>query len=322
MHRYVLKRVLMVIPIVLGVTLLVYFIMDLTPGNPAMMILGDAATQEDIDRVNEEYGFNKPFIERYVSYMTDALQGNFGKSYVNGRPVMVEVLAKFPLTLSLAFFGVFFASLIGVPLGIQSAVKQYSLFDSVSVVTAMLLSAVPAFWLGMIFILLFALRLRWLPPSGIETWRHYILPVATVTFPQAASILRFSRSTMLETIRQDYIRTARAKGAKESVVIYKHALKNALLPIITVIGVQFGGLLGGIVIVESVFSLPGMGQLAITAIRMKDVPQIMAAIIFLSFVFCLIMLVVDLLYAFVDPRIRSIYSVKRERSSHANKKTF
>lgn len=224
---------------------------------------------------------------------------------------MSEVLLRFPTTFRLAAFGVILAALIGVPIGIVSAVKQYSAVDSISRVLAMLLAAFPPFWLGMLLILLFALKLGWLPSSGISTPQSYILPVITIAIPQAASLLRFSRSTMLETIRQDYIRTARAKGVPERTVIIKHGLRNALLPIVTVLGDAFGRLLGGVVIIESVFAIPGMGQFALTSILTKDVPQVMASVIFLSAVFCLIMLVVDVLYIFIDPRIKSAYTARK-----------
>lgn len=312
MLKYAGKRILILIPIMLMVIFIVYLLLDLAPGNPASIILGETATQEDIDALNEELGYNNPFFVRFFDYLKDLFtSGSFGTSWRTDRDVMGEVLGRFPVTFRLAFLGVLFATLIGVPLGIVSAVKQYSLIDNVSRVTAMLLAAFPPFWLGMLLILLFALQLGWLPPNGISTPRHYILPVITIAIPQAASILRFSRSTMLETIRQDYIRTARAKGVPERKVIIRHGLRNALLPIITVLGDTFGRLLGGVVIIEAVFAIPGMGQFALNAILMKDVPQVMAAIIFLSFVFCLIMLVVDLLYGFVDPRTRSMYASKR-----------
>jgi peptide/nickel transport system permease protein len=307
MLRFIIKRILLVIPILIAVTFIVFFIMDLTPGDPATIILGDMATQEDIEQLNEEFGFNDPFLTRYFNYMSGVIRGDFGISWRTDRPVMGEVLARFPTTLTLASLGVLLAALIGIPIGIISAVKQYSIFDTGSVVSAMFLAAFPPFWLGLILILAFSLGLGWLPPSGLSTWKHYILPLFTIAIPQAAFILRFSRSTMLETIRQDYIRTARAKGAPERIVIFRHALKNALIPIITVLGVSFGHLLGGVVIIEAVFGISGMGQFALNAIRMKDLPQVMASVIFLSTVFCFIMLLVDIAYAFVDPRVKATF---------------
>ena len=197
---------------------------------------------------------------------------------------------------------------LGVPLGILSAVKQYSFLDVLNSVVAMFLSAIPAFWLGLLSILLFALKLRLLPSDGADTASAFILPIVTLALPGAAELLRLTRSTMLEIIRQDYIRTARAKGASERIVIWRHALRNATLPIITVAGMYFGSLLGGSVITESVFSMPGVGSLTITAIRSKDIPQVMACVLLMAALFCLIMLLVDLLYAFLDPRIRARYT--------------
>jgi len=238
----------------------------------------------------------------------NALQGNFGLSYRTRTPVFTEIFSRFPTTMKLAAGAMLLSVAIGVPLGILSAVKQYSALDVINSVTAMFFSSIPAFWLGLLSILLFALKLGWLPSNGADSFKSFILPIVTLALPGAAEILRLTRSTMLEVIRQDYIRTAKAKGATSMVVIWKHALKNALLPVITVAGMHFGALLGGSVITESVFAMPGVGTLAIDAIRSKDTPQVMAAVLMLAALFCIIMLIVDLLYAFIDPRIRSRYS--------------
>lgn len=313
MFKYVAKRILLMIPILFMVIFIVYFLLDLAPGNPGQIILGETASIEDIEALNEQLGYNNPFFVRFFNYIKNLIiNRNFGTSWRTNRDVMTEVLARFPVTFRLAAFGVLLATLIGVPIGIVSAVKQYSTVDNISRVLAMLLAAFPPFWLGMLMILLFSVKLGWLPPSSITTPLHYVLPVITIAIPQAASLLRFSRSTMLETIRQDYIRTARAKGVPERKVILRHGLRNALLPIVTVLGDTFGRLLGGVVIIEAVFAIPGMGQFALNAILMKDVPQVMASVIFLSAVFCLIMLVVDVLYIFIDPRIKSAYSAKKK----------
>ncbi len=318
MARYIVRRILLIIPTMLVVSFLVYFIMDFMPGDPATIILGDAATPESVAEINEEFGFDQPFLVRYADYMLDVFHGDFGTSWKTGKPVMDEIATRFPVTVEIAVLGVVFASLIGVPIGILSAVKQYSVIDSISVVLALLFAAIPGFWLALMAMLIFSLKLGWFPTSGLDSLKSYVLPMMTIVLPQAASIMRFSRSTMLETIRQDYIRTARAKGASEKRVIFGHALKNALLPIITVMGVTFGHLLAGVVIVETVFSISGMGTFALNAIKMKDVPQIMAAVILLSVVFCLIMVVVDILYALVDPRVKASI-VKSSKKSKALK---
>jgi len=308
MYKYILKRLILLIPIILGVTFIVFSIMALTPGDPGRLILGTSAPQEAIDQLNHELGFDEPFLVRYVDYIKDAVQGDFGNSYRTNKPVFDEIFSRFPTTLILAILGVLTSIIIGIPLGILSAVKQYSKLDIISTTAAMLMASVPGFWLGLMLIILFSLKLGWLPSNGIGSIANYILPTITLALPSAANIIRLTRSTMLETIRQDYIRTARSKGATEKIIIWKHALRNALLPVITVIGMDFGALLGGTILIESIFSIPGLGMLMLTAIRMKDIPQVMAAVLFLASLFCIIMLLVDLIYAYIDPRLRSQYA--------------
>lgn len=307
MHKYVGRRLILLIPILLGVTFIVFSIMALTPGDPARLILGQNAPQDAVDQLNHELGFDRPFLVRYVNYIKNAVQGDFGKSYRTDRPVFEEIFSRFPTTLKLAISGVMVAIMIGIPLGILSAVKQYSAMDLISTVSAMFMAAIPGFWLALMLILLFSLKLGLLPSNGIGSIKHYIMPTITLSLVSAAGLLRLTRTTMLETIRQDYIRTARSKGAEERIVIWKHALKNALLPVITVVGMNFGALLGGTILIEHVFAMPGLGTLVITAIRMKDVPQVMAAVLFLATLFCVIMLAVDILYAYIDPRIKARY---------------
>jgi len=308
MIKYVVKRLLLLIPVILGVLLIVFSIMNLTPSSPGRLILGIQASEEDVAQLDHELGYDKPFAVRFVDYVANALKGDFGKSYRTSRPVAEEIQNRFPTTLRLAILAVITSVLIGVPLGVLSAVKQYSFLDLISTVTAMFMASVPGFWLGLMMMLLFSLKLGWTPVSGAETWSSYILPTLTLAIPSSASLLRLTRSTMLETIRQDYIRTARAKGVKEGHVIFRHALKNALLPLITSVGMHFGGLLGGTVLIESVFSFPGLGSKMLSAIRDKDVPMVTGCTVFLAVLFCLIMLVVDLLYAYVDPRVKARYS--------------
>ena len=308
MGKYVIKRLLLLIPILLGVSFIIFTIMNMIPGDVASLVLGDNAPLSARQELTRELGLDKPFWLRYVDYVWNAVHGNFGLSYRTRTPVFTEIFSRFPTTMKLAAGAMLLSVAIGVPLGILSAVKQYSALDVINSVTAMFFSSIPAFWLGLLSILLFALKLGLLPSNGADTMKSFILPIVTLALPGAAEILRLTRSTMLEVIRQDYIRTARAKGASSMVVIWKHALKNALLPVITVAGMHFGALLGGSVITESVFAMPGVGTLAIDAIRSKDTPQVMAAVLMLAALFCIIMLIVDLLYAFIDPRIRSRYS--------------
>lgn len=308
MYKYVLKRLILLIPIILGITFIVFSIMSLTPGDPGRLILGTSAPQEAIDKLNHELGYDKPFLVRYADYVRNAVIGDFGKSYRTNKPVFKEIFARFPTTLTLAVLGVLTSVIIGIPIGILSAVKQYSKLDIISTTAAMLMASVPGFWLGLMLIILFSLKLGWLPSNGIDTFSALILPTITLALPSAANIIRMTRSTMLETIRQDYIRTARSKGAVERTIIWKHALRNALLPVITVIGMDFGALLGGTILIESIYSIPGLGMLMLTAIRMKDIPQVMAAVIFLASLFSIIMLMVDLIYAYIDPRLKSQYA--------------
>jgi peptide/nickel transport system permease protein len=305
MLKYVIKRLLILIPVLLGVVFIVFMIMQLTPGDPGRIILGANATQEEVDGLNEELGYYDPLPVKFADYVAKALIGDFGRSYRTNQPVFDQIFEKFPVTLTLALLSIILVVLISVPTGILSAVKQYSKIDISVTVLAMFMAAIPTFWLGLLLILLFALQLNMLPSFGVGSWQGYILPTITMAIPSAAIIIRMTRSTMLETIREDYIRTARAKGAPERVVIWKHALRNALLPIITLVGISFGGLLGGTILVEKVFGLPGLGSLMVTSIGMKDIPMVMACTIFLAALFCIILLIVDLMYAFVDPRVKA-----------------
>lgn len=297
----------MLIPVMLGVTFLVFSIMYLTPGDPAQMLLGESASKEALEQMRQQMGLNDPFIVQYARFVGNAVTGHFGTSYTTKREVFTEIFSRFPATLQLASSGVLLAVLIGVPVGIISATKQYSAFDNVSMVGALLGVSMPNFWQGLMLILLFSVTLGWLPSGGYGELKNLILPTITLGTSSAAIITRMTRSSMLEVIRQDYIRTARAKGVAENVVIMKHALKNALIPVITVIGLQFGHLLGGAVLTESVYSWPGIGRLLVDAIKQKDTPMVQALVVFIAVTFSFVNLGVDLLYAFVDPRIKSQY---------------
>lgn len=307
MHKYVLRRLLLLIPVLLGVSLLVFTIMSLTPGDPAQLILGENAPKEAILKLREEMGLNDPFLVQYFRYVGKAVVGDFGRSYTTGREVFGEIFSRFPNTLILAVIGIIISVCIGIPVGIISATRQYSFLDSFSMILALLGVSMPVFWLGLMLILTFSVKLGLLPSGGFDGLKSLILPSVTLGVGSAAIITRMTRSSMLEVIRQDYIRTARAKGVAEKVVINKHALKNALIPIITVVGLQFGGLLGGAVLTESVYSWPGVGRLMVDAIRQKDTPTVLAAVIFLATTFSVVNLLVDILYAYVDPRIKSQY---------------
>ncbi|MBQ7372743.1 MAG: ABC transporter permease, partial [Blautia sp.] len=232
---------------------------------------------------------------------------DLGNSYMSRQPVIHDIMARFPNTLLLTVLSMSLASIIGITLGILSAVKQYTVLDQTCVVVALVFASVPGFWLGLMLMLLFSLKLGWLPSFGADSLKHFILPTITVSMASAAGLLRLTRSAMLETVRQEYIRTAKAKGASSRRVIWKHALRNALLPVVTTLGTSFGASLGGAIIAETVFAIPGMGTLMTTAIRQKDIPVVMGATLFLAVLFSLIILIVDVLYAFIDPRIKAKY---------------
>ncbi len=308
MIKFILRRFLLMIPVLLGVTFIIFSIMYFTPGDPADMVLGEMATQEDKEMFREQYGLNGSFVTQYTTYIKNiVLKGDMGYSYVTKRPVVSELLDRFPTTLKLAFLSIMIAVIIGVFLGTISATKQYSIFDNISTGLAMFGVSMPSFWEAMMVIILFSVVLGWFPASGISTPLHWVLPAATIGTESAATIMRMTRSSMLEVIRQDYITTARAKGQKEITIIRKHALKNALIPVITVAGLQFGRLLGGAVIIETVFAIPGLGKLLIDAIKANNYPMVQGSALFMAFTISIVNLIIDILYAYVDPRIRSQY---------------
>ncbi len=312
MYRYVLRRLIMLIPVLLGATFIVFFIMTLSPEDPALIILGADATPESVTQLHTELGLDKPLLVRYSTFIVNLLRGDLGKSYKNNLDVMSQILDKLPNTILLAFTGVVIAVLIGIPVGILSAKKQYSLFDNVAMILTLILAASPAFWFGLMLVIIFSLNLGWFPSAGMGSGffsaiRSLVLPAVTLCGSTAALIARTTRSSMLEVIRQDYIDTARSKGVKQSKITIHHELKNALIPIVTVIGLQFGVLLGGSVMTESVFSWPGVGRFVVEAIKSKDIPNVLGSVVMLSILFTVINLLVDILYAFIDPRIKSQY---------------
>ncbi len=304
MLKYISKRIIYLIPVLIGIVFLVFTIMYFSPGDPAKLILGDRAPEEQVAALRHELGLDLPYYQQLFNYIKNAIHGDFGNSYQLRMPVWDIIKLRFPLTLQLTTFTMLIAVLIGVPVGILSAVKQYSVIDAFSVIFALLMASIPAFWLGMLLMLLFSLNLGWLPSSGYEGVKWLILPSITLGFINCATIMRMTRSSMLEVVRQDFIRTARAKGATEKRVIFRHALKNAIIPVITVVGTAFGSSLGGAVVTETVFGLPGMGTQIITAIRQKDNPVVLASVIVIALAFSIVNLIVDILYTYVDPRIR------------------
>lgn len=308
MWKYITKRVLLMLPIILGVTLVVFTIMYFTPGSPGELLAGANPDQAVIDQINHELGFDQPFHVRYFNFLKGIVtKFDFGTSYTSQRPVLDEIMSRFPRTLTLAFFSMISTAVVGISIGILSAVKQYSLLDYASTVVSMFFSSMPSFWIGMMLLLWIAMNFSWFPINGVASWKGYLLPCAALTFCNAAPLMRLTRSAMLETIRSDYIRTARAKGALEKRVIWKHAFKNALLPVVTNIGNNFRALLGGSVITETVFVIPGLGSYVITAIRSKDVPVVMGCTLFMSATFLVVILLTDILYAYIDPCVKAKY---------------
>ena len=316
MYKYILKRLVMLIPVIVGVTFIVFFILNLAPGDPAAIILGDQATAEALEMKREELGLNDPLLGRYGNYMLGVLKGDLGTSYKNSISVWDQVIERFPNTAILAVCGIFIALVIGIPVGILSAKKQYSALDNVSMVLALVGVSMPNFWSGLLLVMLFSLTLGWLPSQGmgdgfIPLLKSLVLPSFTLCINSCAMVARMTRSSMLEVIRQDYIYTARAKGVDEKKITTRHMLRNALIPIITAVGLQFGTLLGGAMLAETVFSWPGLGRLMVDSIKSRDIPMVLGCVIFLATMFTVVNLLVDIIYAFVDPRIKSIYKKGR-----------
>ena len=307
MLKFILKRLLIMIPVLLGVTFIVFSMMYITDGDPARMILGDLATDEEVEALREDMGLNDPFFTRYFNYLGDLLHGDLGTSYSTRQPAATAILERLPATIKLAFFSCLFALVIGVPIGIISAVRQYSIIDNISRIVSLIGIPLPNFWLALLLMLLFSVQLGWLPPSGLYGPEYYVMPVISISAVSLATFARTTRSSMLEVIRQDYIRTARAKGQTEWVVVTKHALRNALIPIITIVGVQFATALGGAVVNEQIFGIPGLGKLMVDSIKSRDFPVVQGGVLVIAIMFSFLKLFIDVLYAFVDPRIKSQY---------------
>lgn len=303
MYQYIARRLLLTVPVVLGVAILVFSMIRLIPGDPARAIAGVQATPEFIEQVRARYALDEPLPVQFGIFLRDLSQGNLGTSTFSRRPVATEISERFPRTLLLATTSMVIATIVGVSAGIVSATKRNSWFDNLSMFVALVGVAAPVFWLALMLQLLFAVQLRLLPATGLGTWRHLVLPAITLGMASAGLMARITRSSMLEVLKQDYITTARAKGLAERFVVYKHALKNALIPVVTVMGLQFGILLGGAVLTETVFAWPGIGRLLVDSILRRDYPVVQATVMLMAFVFVLINLVVDIIYAFLDPRI-------------------
>ncbi len=318
MGRYVLRRLLQLIPVVLGVTLLVFTIMYFIPGDPVKMMLGNEATVENIAAMRQQLGLNDPYLVRLGKFVGDIVfHFDFGESWVYHTPVTTELLNRLPRTLTIAAICIGLQILLGIPLGIIAAVNQNGWGDRISMFIALFGVSMPNFWIALMLVLFFSVKLGWLPPYGIGGLQFYILPCIANAFPGIATQARQTRSSMLEVIRSDYITTARAKGMSEFQILMKHALPNALLPVITVIGNGMGMMLAGTVVIESVFSIPGVGMYLVGGINSRDYAIVQSSVIFLALAFAAVMLLVDLAYAFIDPRIKAQFAGQKRRKHHA-----
>ena len=314
MRRYLARRLLLLVPVLAGVSIVIFMVLHLSPGDPVEIMLGSQATQEDRARLRGDLGLDRPLHVQYVRWLGHVVRGDLGRSLWMKRPVLAEVLGRFKATLILTGTALVLSSVVGLALGVASASRPHSVLDRTSTVASLFGASMPSFWLGIVLMVVFALRLGWLPASGMyapygggdlrDLLAHLVLPAVTLAAASVTIVARLTRAAMLETLGQDYIRTARAKGVVERTVVLRHGLKNALIPIVTVIGVQAGYLLGGAVLTETVFAWPGVGTLMVQGILARDFPLVQGCVLVVALSFVLVNLAVDLLYAWLDPRIR------------------
>lgn len=308
------KRILTMIPVVVGVAILVFTIMYFVPGDPARIILGNNGTAETLQALRDDLGLNDPYLVRLWHFLRDTfLRFDLGKSWFTQASVVQEIISRFPRTVLLAVISVLLGAVIGIPLGVTAAEHQNRLADRVCMLVSIIFSCIPQFWLALMLVILLAVKLGWLPAYGIGGLKYYVIPALALTCQNFAMIARQMRSSMLEVIRSDYITTVQSQGFPQRTVIYRYALPNALLPVVTILGTQFAGALGGTIIIETVFSIPGLGLYMNSAIMQRDYPIIQGNVVFLSILFCVIILLVDILYAVIDPRIKSQYTSKRQK---------
>lgn len=306
MLRYIGNRILQLIPVLFGVSLIVFTLLYFSPGDPVKLLMGETIDAKTLADTREAMGLNKPFFQRYLDYIVGIIFNfDFGISYATKRPVSELILESFPNTLKLTLISMIIAVIGGVVLGIISALKQNTWIDSTISVIALIGISFPTFWLALLAIILFAVQLGWLPASGFDHWQAMILPCAVLAISCVGSLTRMTRSSMLDVVRQDYIRTAKAKGLTSTAIVLGHELKNALIPVITVIGMDFGSLLGGAVLTEVIFSIHGIGRLIVDSIKMRDYPVIQGSVLFIAVLACLVNLIVDVIYMLIDPKLRA-----------------
>jgi len=302
--QYIIRRLLIMLPVLLGISLIIFIMVRVIPGDPGIIMAGPHATKDQVEQIRAQLGLDKHPVTQYFIFLKNLFRGDLGTSTRTGLPVTQEIMARLPNTLLLAFASILIASIFGISTGIIAGVKQNSKFDYLSMLVALFGLSMPVFWLGLMLMLLFSIKLGWFPAVGAESLKHLILPAITLGANSTAIIARMTRSSMLEVIRLDYIRTARAKGLPEKLVLSRHALKNALIPVVTVIGLQTGILLGGAVLTEIVFAWPGIGRLLVEAILSRDYPVVQGVVLVVATMFIFVNLIVDVLYAYLDPRIR------------------
>ena len=324
MIKFIIKRVLLMIPVLFGVVLIVFTINRMTPGDPTLTILGADAKPEAYAQLREELGLDDPFLVQFANYVKGIVtEFDLGTSYTTRRSVTEEIVERFPTTLKLGLIGVTITVLVGIPFGVISATKQGSPLDYTVTFISLFFASMPSFWLALMMMLFFSLQLKLLPASGLDSWLGYVMPCLALGLSPVATVTRLTRSSMLEVIRQDYIRTARAKGIGEMQVIVRHALRNALIPVITNVGIQLGHIMAGSVVIESIFGVAGIGTLMVTAINAKNYPVVQGCVLFLSMSVCVINLIVDLIYSAVDPRIMAQIikrGGKKRKASDAERK--
>lgn len=319
MLKFIAKRLLMLIPVLLGISFVVLLLLEITPGDPAQMMLGSQATPEKVAALRVELGLEDPIPVRYVKFLGQIIQGDFGTSFQTKRPVVDDMVLRIPYTLLLVGVGLGLSVLMGIPVGVYAATHHNTWKDNGAMFTALFFVSMPVFWFALLLVRLFGVELRWFPLSGVDTWQGWILPIISMALGFIATIARQTRSNMLEVIRQDFIVTARAKGLPEQKVKYRHALKNAMIPVIMVIGNMFGLLIGGALVTEVIFGIPGLGQYTIAGLTGRDYPVIQGSVFILSVMFSLVILLVDVVFAIVDPRIRSQYSSKNKKKRKVGK---
>jgi peptide/nickel transport system permease protein/oligopeptide transport system permease protein len=305
MFKYILRRILSSLLTLFVIATVIFLMLRIIPGDPAQIFAGETATQEDVERVRRQLNLDKPISQQYVMYISDLLKGDLGTSMRSNTPVLEEIAARLPSTISLAVLAMIIATLIGVPAGVIAALKRYSIFDTIASIGTLVGVAMPVYWLGLMLIVVFAVKLNWLPAAGSQDGiRSMILPAVTLAAFSMALITRMTRASVMDVVSQEYITTARAKGQKEKIIIFRHVMRNALIPVITVVGLQFGNLLGGSILTETIFAWPGIGRLLTQSLLSRDYPIVQGIILVFAALFILVNLIVDLLYAYIDPRIK------------------